>query len=164
MAISKLNKRLIFTSIIIILLISYTCNNLYMKQQKYEQNIDAEVKNCKEGLFVAENYYKISFYQYDLKELINMQIYVLHKGKVIKRFYRENKIDDFFSFKFNNLMKSDSLVVKVKNDIYYIHSFKNEFPTEGKPRNCYLNSYKINNVIISGVRPEGFFLRKEYLD
>jgi hypothetical protein len=43
-------------------------------------------------------------------------------------------------------MKSDTLMIIIRKDVYYIHSFKNDYWLGYKPNICFLDSYKINNT------------------
>jgi hypothetical protein len=158
---SKLNKKNI---IVLILILIGALSVMYLGLYRQNQKDIIDTAECKNSPFVAKKYFKISVYQYTLKELINLQVNIIRKGKIIKTFNKEDNKEDYFSFEYDNLMKSDSIEVNIKNDVYYIHSFENDYWLKCKPYQCYLSVYKINNTTISGPQQEGFFLKKEDLN
>lgn len=51
-----------------------------------------------------------------------------------------------------------SKIIASKRPLFiYLNGYKS------KPRECYLEEYKINNITISGIRQSAFILKKEYL-
>ena len=161
MAISKLSK-IIIVSLIIISII-FTCNKIYKKQNVFENKQNEEIAECRSNPLVALTYFTISVSQYDKNEIVDLKAAILRKGKVIKTFSQKNNSQNYISFEFDQILITDTIVVRLKKDVFYIHSFKNNFWDKSKPKECYLEEYKINNSTISGIRQSAFVLKKEYL-
>lgn len=153
MGISKINKTKICLSILIMILVFYIIKVFYQRQGEYESKINLELKECKTSNFVAQNIYWIYCDEYNLKDLINLNANIIRKRRIIKTFYKKNIGDKYFSFEYSDLMKSDTIMITINKDVYYIHSFENDYWKYYKPKDCYLQKYKINktNIIDNGV-------------
>ncbi|OXG09121.1 hypothetical protein BC749_10361 [Flavobacterium araucananum] len=160
MDILKLNKQTIILSLLIIFLGFYIFKGLHGEQED-ESKKDAKIKECKNDLFVAQNIYWIYCNQYNLHDLVNLNANIIRKNKIIKIFYKKNMADNYFSFEYSDLMKSDTIMVTIKNDIYYIHSFENDYWIGYKPQDCYLKKYKINKT---DIKDKGVIYEKKHYD
>lgn len=153
-----MKKKVFLISIIIVLvtIYGYYC----LRQQEQKHNI-AKL-NCETYDVITGNNYNISFSSdsYSEKELINSKVSIIKNGKVSKTFnYKEN--DDFYSIDYVGLQITDSIKVKIQNDVYYIHDFKNKYIKYRKHSECELVSCKINNFDIS-CRRGNFIIMKKY--
>ena len=140
----SLNKKNIGITILILLIfiVSYIqWGNLQQKSKNEIYN-----KECLKNLKVEQGTYWINLRGYDLKEQINLKINILRNGKVINSYSKS--IDPYFSTSFenNDLMKSDTIEVRIKNDTYYIHSFLTEMQFYNKHNSCELKSYYVNET------------------
>lgn len=125
----------------ILVLLIFTMIVGYYRQQR--KNV-VETEECKMEQLVAQDLFWIRCYEYNLKDLTNLRADIIRKGKIIKTFNKENKDDKYFLFEYNDLMISDTIKVSIKKDVYYIHSFENDYWLGYKPHKCFLNIYKIN--------------------
>lgn len=144
----KSNKKIIGIIILLIFMISII---IWGNWQQKSKNLIYN-QECLKNLKVNQGTYWINLIGYNLNEPINLKINILRKGKIINSFNKN--VDEYFSTSFenNDLMKSDTIEVKIKNDTYYIHNFSTEMHFYNKHSSCELRFYYVNKIkkIISG--------------
>lgn len=162
MAISKLSSGVILIQFLLISTF-FSCDKIRESQNETVANQQHEIEECRKSPYVALHYFNISFPEYDKEQGLDMKAIVLREGKIVKTFSQSDKTQRYISFEYDEIMKTDTIEIRLKKDVFYIHDFENNFWNKSKPRECYLEKYKINNAIISGIRENGFILKKKYL-
>lgn len=161
MAILKLNRKMskiILNNKIINISILFGSAVFLMMTGYYNQKNENSTKTqeCKEDFFVAQNMYWVYCDEYNLEDISHLSAKIIRKGKIIKIFSKPNLKSKFYSFEYNNLMKSDTILIAIKEDIYYIHEFQNDYWLGYKPNKCFLDSYKINETVYKEIREANY--------
>jgi len=154
-----MKKKIILLISLLIIILTYT----YLQYNNQKNKDSQECINCIESnLVFAQDNYSINFVDKDFNkdELIKSTINILNNGEIKKSFKFDNKNNNF-NFKYNGLQTSDTIQVIIKDDLYYIYDFKNEFINYPKHNECELTSCKINNVNSSCIRGR-FIISKKY--
>jgi hypothetical protein len=147
MATSKLNKRFFVLLIIVGLITIFV---YFIKRISIDSG---EIKICEESLFITGGKRTFIDFNEDYKdiELSNLSIISLKNKKEIKyeRVNPENPLDKIFFFD-EKVLKTDTLLIKLKNEEIRIYDFRNEGWEQkaGKDKGkffCY-NFMKINSV------------------